>query len=68
MAARGRWLREVGAEVDLRGGAFFFGGGWSGVSAVKRPDAEPELEPEKDEVNAPNIAVSDYCTTRIRDV
>jgi hypothetical protein len=66
MAARERWLREVGAEVDLRGGAFF-GGGTSGVSAVKRPDPEPELEPEKEDVNAPNIAVSDYCTTRIRD-
>jgi hypothetical protein len=66
MAARERWLRGVGAELDLRG-SFFFGGGSSGVPALKRPDAEAELEPEKEEVNAPNIAVSDYCTTRFRD-
>lgn len=54
MAAQERWLREVGTELDLRGGAFF-GGGTSGVSALKRPDPEPE--PEKEDVNAPNIAV-----------
>jgi len=51
MAARDRWLRGVGAELDLRGGAFFFGGGSSGVPALKRPDAE------KEDVKAPNIAV-----------
>jgi hypothetical protein len=58
MADRGRWLRGVATEVDLRGGALF-GGGTSGVSALKRPDPEPEpeLEPEKEDVNAPNIAV-----------
>ena len=63
MAARERWLRGVGAELVLRGGALF-GGGTSGVSALKSPDPEPE----KEEVNnAPNIGVSDYCTTRIPD-
>jgi hypothetical protein len=56
MAARERWSREVGTEVDLRGGAFF-GGGTTAVSALKRPDPEPELEPEKEDVNAPNIAL-----------
>jgi hypothetical protein len=60
MAARERWLREVGTVLYLRGA--LFGGGTSGVSAFKRPDPELELEPEKEEVNnAPNIAVSDYC-------
>ena len=39
------------------------------MSAFKRPDPEPELEPEKEEVNnAPNIAVSDYCPTRSPDL
>jgi len=59
MAARERWLREVGTELVLRGAFFTFGGGTSGVSALKRPDPEPEpeLEPEKEDVNAPNIAV-----------
>ena len=58
MAARERWLRAVGPEFDLRG-SFFWGEGWSGVPALKKADAEAELEPEK-----ANIAVSDYCTTR----
>lgn len=56
MAARERWLSEVGTEVDLRGGAFF-GGGTSGVSALKSPEPEPELEPEKEDVSAPNITL-----------
>jgi hypothetical protein len=58
MAARERWLRGVGAELGLRGGAFL-GGGLSGVPALKRPDPEPEpeLEPEKEDDSAPNIAV-----------
>jgi hypothetical protein len=62
MAARERWLRGVGVQLDLRGA--FFRGGSLGVTALKRPDAEPELEPEKEEVRAPNITVTDYCTTR----
>lgn len=71
MAARERWLSGVGAELDLRGAAFFRS---SGVPALKRPDPEPELEPEKEDVNTPNIAVVftrvitvHYCTTRFRD-
>lgn len=69
MAARERWLREVGTVLHLRGRAFF--GGVSGVSAsrFKRPDPEPELEPEKEEVSsAPNIPVTDYCATRLPDL
>lgn len=27
------------------------------MPALRRPDPEPELEPEKEDVNAPNIAV-----------
>jgi hypothetical protein len=59
MADRERWLREVATEVDLRGGALF-GGGTSGVSALKRPDPEPEpeLEPEKEDVK--NIALVEW--------
>ena len=39
------------------------------MPALKRPDPEPELEPEKEDVNTPNIAVVitvqlDYCATR----
>ena len=49
MAARERWLRGVGAQLDLR--RAFFGGGSSGVAVPKRPDAE------KEDVSAPNIVV-----------
>lgn len=66
MAARERWLRGVGAQLDLRG-ATIFRGGSPGVPALRSPEAETELEAEKEDVNTPNIAVSDYCATRIWD-
>jgi hypothetical protein len=52
MATRERAWREGGPELGLRG---VFLGGSSAVLALNRPD--PELEPEKEDVRAPNIAV-----------
>lgn len=58
MATRERWLREVGPVLDLRG--IFFGGS-SAAPALNRPD--PELEPENEDVRAPNIARSELPTS-----
>lgn len=51
MATRERGLREVaGARLGLRGALF---GGSSAVVVLDKP--EPELEPEKEDVRAPNM-------------
>jgi hypothetical protein len=51
MATRERGLSEVaGAELGLRGALF---GGASAVVVLNKP--EPELEPEKEDVRAPNM-------------